>query len=128
LAKTAVPVEREGRILFVAPDDPESGTAKLKEWNVKEGTVYDVAVVPNGGIRVSRDGRRLIAFSTGGGYYGDDPGERDLTLLVYAREAVGLPFGSPEKYVHKLKQKYLSGIVYDDVSGKFYLNYTAGHH
>lgn len=127
-AEAAVPVEREGRIMFIAPDDPEGGTEKIKEWNVKEGTVYDVAVVPIGGIRVSRDGRRLFTFGSAGSYYGDDPPDRDLTVLVYAREAVGHPFGDPETYIHPLKREYLSRIVYDDVTGKLYVNYTSGHH
>jgi hypothetical protein len=125
---TPVPVEREGRILFIAPEEEEACTVKLKEWDVGEGVVYDVAVVPVGAVRVSKTGCRLIIFNIQGNYYGDEPPERELTVLVYERAATGVPFGDPETFKYNLKPRYLPRIIYDDNTARFYLNYTAGHH
>jgi hypothetical protein len=124
----AVPVKRGGRILFIAPDDRESGMVKLKEWEVREGIVYDVAVVPEGGVRVSKTGCQLIVYVIQGDYSGDDSPERVLSILVYEREAPGVPFGDPEFIKHGLRPGYLSRVVYDETTGKVFLNYTSGHH
>ncbi len=123
-----VPVKREGHILFCAPDDEEACTFKLKEWNVADGLVREVAIVPLGALSVSKDGLRLLVFNIEGGYYGDEPLERELTVLVYGRTTTEVPFGDPETFRYTLKPRYLSGIIYDDYQAKFYVDYSAGHH